>query len=351
MVPARRRKSSSVRLATWLAAVALAVGCATSVGQVTGSDPRVRFVAPSEGARFAPGDTVDITVVATVPLALVLLDVGLPGVGVVPLARDPDGVTYRGRFTIPEAYAGSRTLTISAVDAKGNPFESRGATIVVTPATGPLSLAPVQRDNYLNSVGAEARVYVTGNYAGGVTRDLSSAATGTLYESSDPRVLRVDAEGRVKAVGLGTASVKATNGGQQTLFVFVVEDAGNVLAPQDVTDHVRFERLPLELDAALSSSQKTAVYAQTVVVSNASGWPLVGPLHLTVRRLPKQGWLFGLSPGRPVYYMRLFPKDGITLYPEERVTVTLRFIALPAKTAPDYDVGVIRYRGDTQRLP
>jgi len=160
----------------------------------------------------------------------------------------------------------------------------------------------------------------------------------------------VDAEGNVDAVGLGTASVSATNAGQKTLFTFIVEDPGHFLPPQDMTAQVRFERSPLEVDAALTKSQQTPIYAQTVTVTNTSDSPLVGPLYLTVIDLPKEGWPLGLAPGRPVYYLSLRPKDGLTLGPGERVATTLKLIALRSPTAPNYRLGVIRYLGDTGRL-
>jgi hypothetical protein len=276
--------------------------------------------------------------------------VGLRGAGVLELERDADGVTYRGRFVIPEDFAGSSTLTIGAIDSKGIPFSGEPATIVVRPATAPQSLTPVQGEHHFGSVGKKARVYVTGNYAGGITRDLSSAAMGTVYASSDPRVIKVDAEGNVEAVSFGTASVSATNGGRKTYFTFIVEDVAHSLPPQDLTARVRFERSPLEGEAALTASQKTPIYSQTITVTNTSDSPLIGPLYLTVQDLPKEGWLFGFPPGRPVYYLRLSPKDGLTLGPGERAARTLNFIALRSPTAPEYRLGVSRFLGDASRL-
>jgi len=326
--------------------------CLALAGQslAAGGDSRARFVSPVENQRFAPGDTVNVVVRATVPLAAAYAGVGLRGVGVLELTRDPDGVTYRSRFIIPDDFAGSSTLSISAIDSNANPFNGEVVTIVVRPTTPPQSLSPVQAEHHLNSVGEKARLYVTGNYASGMTRDLSSGATGTVYVSSDPRVIRVDAEGNVETVGLGTASVTATNGGQKTYFTFIVENPGHFLLPQNMTAQVRFERSPLEVDAALTKSQQTPIYAQRITVTNTSGSPLVGPLYLTVLDLPKEGWPLGLAPGRSVYYLSLRPKDGLTLGPGERVATTLTLIGLRSQTAPDYRLGVIRYLGDTGRL-
>ena len=161
----------------------------------------------------------------------------------------------------------------------------------------------------------------------------------------------VDAEGSAQAVGLGTASVRATNGGAKTFVNFAVEDPAHNLPPQDLTAWATFERSPLELDADLTSRQKTPVYAQTITVTNTSEWPLIGPLYLAVKDLvTADAWLFGFPHDRPVYYLWLSPKGGITLGPGERVTATLQFWALRSPTAPEYRLGVIRHAGDASRL-
>jgi hypothetical protein len=351
MTKGRLVASPKVRLA-WIAWMGLGF-CLVAMGQgpVVG-DPRAKLVSPSEGQRFAPGDTVNVVARTTTPLAAVYSGVELRGVGVIQLTPDPDRSTFRGSFVIPDDFAGSTTLTISAIDAKGSPLNGQRVTIVVRATGAPLSLTPVQAEYHFRSPGTKGRVYVTGNYPEGVTRDLSSAASGTLYASSDPRVIRVDPEGNVEAVGFGTASVSAVNGSRKTYFTFIVEDSEHWLAPEDLTQRVRFERSALELDDAQSAKQKTPIYWQTVTVTNSSEAPLIGPLHLTIRDFQKKGWLFGFPPGRATYYTRLSPtKDGLTLSPGESVTVTLRFIALPAPTAPDYRLGVIRFLGDTSRLP
>ena len=337
----------------WLIRIGLML-CVLAAGQSTAAgkgDTRLQFVSPVEGQRFTPGDTVNVVVQATVPLAAVYAGVGLRGVGVLELTRDADRATYRGKFVVPHDFSGSSTLTVSAIDSKATPFEGPSVTIVVRPPMAPQSLHPLSSSyEHLFSVGQTRQIYMTGNYPGGGTYDLSSSVTGIAYASSDPNVIVVDAEGNAKAVGLGTASVRATNGGAKTFVNFVVEDPAHSLPPQDLTSRATFERSPLELDAALTSRQKTPIYAQTITITNTSDWPLIGPLYLTVRDLPRDAWLFGSSQGRAIYHLHLSPKDGITISPGEQVATTLRFWALRSPTPPDYRLGVIRYGGDISRL-
>jgi hypothetical protein len=80
-----------------------------------------RFVSPTEGQRFTPGDTVDLVVRATVPLAAIYagvgprgVGVGLPDAGVLVLAPDADGVTYRAKFVIPRDFKEPLSLAAMA---------------------------------------------------------------------------------------------------------------------------------------------------------------------------------------------------------------------------------------------
>jgi hypothetical protein len=67
-------------------------------------DTSLQFVSPTQGQRFTPGDTVSFVV-----------------------------VTYHGKFVIPPDFSGSSTLSMMAIDSKGNPFDDPGVTIVVRP--------------------------------------------------------------------------------------------------------------------------------------------------------------------------------------------------------------------------
>ena len=322
-------------------------------------DPNIVFIEPKPGQQFVPGDTLSITVRVLAPLKSKVTDAdaSVPGMG---MLRDPkinwkDGV-LRWRFEIPQGFAGPLMVNVSVVAGADpahpdQPLSVDGApvTVVVRPAGPPQSLQSGGNSFNFLAVGEKARVYVTGKLPGGSTYDLTTSVTGTVYASSDPAVIAVDAEGNVVAVGLGTASVRATNGGAKTFFAFVVKDA-HPLPPQDLTARVRFEPSPLELDAAGTARAKTPIYAQTVSVTNTSDWPLIGPLHLVVRDLAKGGgWLYGYPPDQPSYYLRLSLNDGLTLRPGERVMTTLRFIALRSPTSPDYRLGVIGFDGDTGR--
>ncbi len=65
----------------------------------------------------------------------------------------------------------------------------------------------------LDSIGATAQLNVTATYPGSATADVSSAASGTNYSSTNPAVATVSANGLVTAVGNGLALISARNDG------------------------------------------------------------------------------------------------------------------------------------------
>ena len=68
---------------------------------------------------------------------------------------------------------------------------------------------------FTKTIGEVQILAVRGVYSDRIVRDLTSAATGTSYRSSDESVVRVNPDGRVQAVGEGTAEVTARNQGKE----------------------------------------------------------------------------------------------------------------------------------------
>ena len=349
------RTTKPARLtARGIAAIALSFRT-TAIAQCpdTKGDPRVQIISPHEGQQFAPGDTVNVSVRSTVPLAAGYLAAGVPGAGVL-VGEGFDGSTYHAHFVIPADYARTGPLALSpdVIDATGHPVSGACLTIVVRRTETPLSLSPANALEYIFAIGQKKRVFVTGRYPGESEGDLTSSTTGTRYASSDTHIVTVDAEGNVESTGLGTATVTATNGGSRTSVVFVVEDPADPLPPQDLTALVSIAKSPLGLDEGATASYKWPVHVQTITVTNTSRLPIVGPLYLTVTDLSVDVRLYGGPnvPGARVLYLRLQPKDGLTIHPDESATRLLRFVMPRSSAAPNYRIGLVRSRADPQKL-
>ena len=200
-----------------------------------------------------------------------------------------------------------------------------GVTIIVRPSSPPSSLVLGQNFYTLPVVGATASITVTGQYPNNFAIDLTSAASGTTYKSSNNQVLSVDPEGNVKANAFGTAVVTVQNSGLKAFASFDVEDPANPLAPQDLTAGLSIARSGFRID------RKTGFFVQTVQITNSQAVPVIGPLYFVVSGLTNgvalinSGKTGNIQPaGSP--YIKLDSADGVTLQPGERLSLTLQFL-------------------------
>jgi triacylglycerol esterase/lipase EstA (alpha/beta hydrolase family) len=301
-------------------------------------DPRVTITTPANGQLFAPGDTVSVTVAIQSPLKANDVSLNVAGLGSEP-GTNYDGSTYQVSFAIPDTFAGPLQLSPAITDTSNNPITGVTTTIAVRPTTAPLSLTLPQANYILNKVGATERISVVGNYAGSMQRDLTSSASGTVYKSSNAKVISVDAEGNVKAIGLGTAVVTVTNFGVQAFATFTVEDPAHPLPPQNVTSQVNAIRSGLRVD------RNTGFFVQTTQWT-APSIPVVGPLYVVVTGLPagvtlvNAGATQNIAPlGSP--YLKFTLPDGTVLQPGTNFALMLQFLN-PGRVRIDYSANIFR---------
>jgi hypothetical protein len=131
---------------------------------------------------------------------------------------------YELTFTIPADFTGKDTLVASEKFSDGKIVETQVEINVILPSNVTLQgisvdptrilLQKLPTDSDSNKVRAyEARsIGVSGLYSDGVNRHIASSADGTIYASSDEKVVTVDEEGNVTAQGLGTATITVRNG-------------------------------------------------------------------------------------------------------------------------------------------
>ena len=68
---------------------------------------------------------------------------------------------------------------------------------------------------HVDSMGKIFQLPVVGEFTDGVTRRISSLASGTNYQSSNPKVIRVLSQGLLQIVGNGKSTLTVTNRGKQ----------------------------------------------------------------------------------------------------------------------------------------
>ena len=77
-----------------------------------------------------------------------------------------------------------------------------------------------------SQVGVATQLAVTATYADGSTHDVTAAASGTLYNASNPAIATVTSDGLVTAVSSGNAVIQAVNEGTQGIINIQVVLAG-----------------------------------------------------------------------------------------------------------------------------
>lgn len=291
------------------------------------ADARVRIVAPGAGATVALGDALTVDVELMPPLQNTNT-VGVSFVGQQHVrATWVSGLRFRATLPSTALAAGPLTLVPDFTDTAGNVFSGEAVTVNVKPATPPLSIALQQRNFFERPQAGSRQLVLSGKLADGSVIDLTSAATGTTYASSDAAVLTVTPDGLVSIVGAGRASVTVANGTLQDLASFVVEDPSSPLPSASVSNSIAFTKSGFRLD------RSTGFYVQTLTVRNIGGAPLPAPLVLVIKGLTpgvtlvsKSGLTGTIVPVGSPYLLVPLPGEGLSLPAGASVDFTLRFL-------------------------
>ncbi len=311
-------------------------------------DMRVLIVEPIDGQVFAPGDVVPVTVALEPGLEANDIQLRVPAFGRFE-GTNFDGETYEVEVPIPNEIAGSITLIGQITDTAGNRIQGPAVAIAVRPTVEPDEIYLIQRSHRLDlATQGEARIRLIGVYAHDgedgdeVERDITSSAAGTVYTSSDPSVVTVDADGRLSAAGLGVAVVTVDHAGLQEFATVIVRNDRQPLPPANVSE---------QLDVQFSGfrlNRNTGFFVQQVEITNNGNLPVVGPLYAVLSGLPEQVRLINnsgrtrtLQPVDSPYFSLFLATDGLTLGPGESVHLQLEFLN-PDRVGIDYQLAVLR---------
>ena len=170
------------------------------------------ITSPAAGTVVVAGSTIAVTVEAAGGFAPDRVLVGAGAGAELAFASGFDGTV-----TIPETEYGDIELQAVGIDAQEEVATALPVVIHVQ-APAPLTgLAALYDKVVLTAASQSISLGVSGTFADGVTRDLTSPGTGTTYESLDTTVATVDAEGVVTAVKGGTTLLRTANGGFETI--------------------------------------------------------------------------------------------------------------------------------------
>jgi len=180
-----------------------------SRGSISLTEDGVQFSAPADGAIFASGDTVQVSLAGAN---------GFNPTRVLLLAQDQvlvdDQAPFDFQFEIPLGVAGAVPLAAMAEDVDGDFARTDGIVIFAEPAATLEQVGIVNGAMFLNGLFDRQRLAVIGEFSDGISRDLTDPSTGTVYTSADPEIASVDEFGTVNPHVDGATIVMAANGGQ-----------------------------------------------------------------------------------------------------------------------------------------
>jgi RHS repeat-associated protein len=127
---------------------------------------------------------------------------------------------------------GANTITIVAIDAAGNSSQHTLNLTRQEPVLQAITVSPPALR--LTEIGEERPLTVTGHLSSGATQNLTAASTGTVYDTGNRFVARVNADGVVTAVGNGAASITVSHEAFSATATVTVE-AGITLEALDVS--------------------------------------------------------------------------------------------------------------------
>ncbi|MBI3810533.1 MAG: hypothetical protein HY284_08785 [Nitrospirae bacterium] len=219
---------------------------------------------PGTGAVVRPGDAMKIKV--EIPS-------GLPVVYVIYTLYEEDrapedtveappqvvaqSAPFEAALQVPiEAAGGMRLLAVAHV------AERRGQYVLFdevafrvepdAPLTGLQAEVPVR---FSQTLGEVKFLSIRGKYADKVVRDLTPGHTGTAYRSSNDKIVRVNADGRAQAIGVGNAEIVASNNRKEFKVLVVVQPENRENLPPVAhagTDQTVKQGTRVRLDALLS---------------------------------------------------------------------------------------------------
>ncbi len=297
--------------------------CLAQEQQQTAGDPRITIVSPSPGKIFDSGTTIPITVSIDHSLKPATYDINIPGVAVIP-GSDYNGGAFFASYIAGGDVAGPVTLIPEIMDTDNVYITGVPMQIVIRP-TSALSAITIAPGYYIfNALEDTTHLNVQGQYPGNLQVDYTQGITGTRYASSNNGVVSVDADGLVRATGFGAASVTVRNGSASAHATFIVQDPSHPNQPVDVTGQVSMVPGAITID-------QNAVFNQTILITNHTSTPLIGPLDLVLGGLPQSVTLVNSDRTvtmQPVnsQYVGLPLADGLALPANGQINVAIQFV-------------------------
>lgn len=172
------------------------------------------ITSPNDGQNFNEGDTVNIIAELSPQDPEILYVRFFVTGGVAQCGEISTHPHYECSFTIPPASPPTIEIRAAAPTVDEKMVHSQKITLLISP---PLNVilqglrASNGNDLFLSKLGENEQLYIRGIYSDGIERRIESSALGTTYQTSDPKIAKVNPEGLVTAVGPGKAVITIKN--------------------------------------------------------------------------------------------------------------------------------------------
>ena len=244
-----KREPSNVKRGAWLRSIFL-LALAWSLGIAASPAHAFTIIEPAEGAKLTSGTTVtarvdlgkdsgivqvryywygeqdetlvgqeDATATGSIvaPVSLIGLSDHDPAFGG-PLRVPKDGIGPMRLLAVADISRG-RLGTRSIFDEILVTVEPTASLAIIDFETDkPLHLGRAGQSSAFGHVDSMGKIFelpVVGEFTDGVTRRISTLGSGTSYQSSNPKVVRVLSSGLLQIVGNGKTAITVTNRGKQ----------------------------------------------------------------------------------------------------------------------------------------
>ena len=211
----------------------------------------VRVTSPASGTEVLAGATVTVEIAA---------ENGFVPASVLAVIRDSTALAGASplvaHIQVPPEALGRVSLFVIGTDANDESVVSEAVTLNVRTDATLQTVKIVTQDPVLFGTGRQRALDVLGEYNDDVTRDITAAAVGTEYHSSNVSIATVSADGVVTSVSPGIATITARNGTvQDSISVTVLANRSPVArAGGDVSRACVFPgaTTPVQLDGSAS---------------------------------------------------------------------------------------------------
>jgi hypothetical protein len=218
------------------------LGALCGVGLVVFEAAAFTLVTPADGSRLTAGQQVEATVDLGTEIGVSRVRYYWYRLSEEPLveqqarpalvATSASSPPYGGKLAVPVESAGVLRLLAVADVARGRLAGHEDFDEILVEITPPAELMgvefEVQKPWRLDTLGKIVEVPVVGQFADGVTRRLGGPSVGSTYQSSNPEVLAVGADGWARVVANGRSSITVTNGDKQGTLDVLVRSDGEV---------------------------------------------------------------------------------------------------------------------------